>query len=178
VALSAVAAVRDITGRILLVRCYDTGDWELPGGYVDPGESASDAAIRETAEDSGITAEITGLAGTYTDPGHVIADPRAGQVRQPFAVCFHARPLSGSPGGDQVETSDARWFATGDIGALPIRPAMRIRIGRTLTPGRACHVRLYRPSGAWPHLPSCRMTFQMSLVVWARPSLTAAWSAA
>ena len=35
--------------------------------------------------------EVTGLAGIYTDPGHVIADPRAGLVRQPFAECFHAR---------------------------------------------------------------------------------------
>jgi 8-oxo-dGTP diphosphatase len=72
--------------------------------------------------------------------GHVIADPRTGTVRQPFALCFHARPLSGSPGGDQVETSDARWFTTGDIGALPIRPATRKRIGHALTPGRACHI--------------------------------------
>ena len=134
------AAVRDITGRILLVRRCDTGDWELPGGHVDPGESASDAAVRETAEESGITVEITGLAGIYTDPGHVIADPRARLVRQPFAICFHARPLSGSPGGDQVETSDARWFTIGDIPALPIRPAMRLRIDHALTPSRPCHI--------------------------------------
>ena len=140
VAPCAFAAVRDITGRMLLVRRCDTGDWELPGGHVDPGESASDAAVRETAEESGITVEITGLAGIYTDPGHVIADPHAGLVRQPFAVCFHARPLSGSPGGDQVETSDARWFTTGDIPALPIRPAMRLRIDHALTPGRPCHI--------------------------------------
>ena len=140
VAPCAFAAVRDITGRMLLVRRCDTGDWELPGGHVDPGESASDAAVRETAEESGITVEVTGLAGIYTDPGHVIADPRAGLVRQPFAVCFHARPLSGSPGGDQVETSDARWFTIGDIAALPIRPAMRLRIGHALTPGRPCHM--------------------------------------
>ena len=110
----------------------------LPGGHVDPGESASDAAVRETAEESGITVEITGLVGIY--PGHVIADPRAGLVRQPFAVCFHASPLSGSPGGDQVETSDARWFTTGDIPALPIRPAMRLRIDHALTPGPHCHI--------------------------------------
>ncbi len=96
--------------------------------------------MRETAEESGITVEITGLAGIYTDPGHVIADPRTGQVRQPFAVCFRARALSGSPDGDQVETSDARWFATGDIPALPIHPAMRMRIDHALTPGRACHI--------------------------------------
>ena len=140
VAPCAFAAVRDITGRMPLVRRCDTGDWELPGGHVDPGESAADAAVRETAEESGITVEVTGLAGIYTDPGHIIADPRAGLVRQPFAVCFHARPLCGSPGGDQVETSDARWFTIGDIPALPIHPAMRLRIGHALTPGRPCHI--------------------------------------
>jgi 8-oxo-dGTP diphosphatase len=140
VAPCAFAAVRDITGRLLLVRRCDTGDWELPGGHVDPGESAAGAAVRETAEESGVTVQVTGLAGIYTDPGHVIADPRDGLVRQPFAVCFHARPLSGSPAGDQVETSDARWFTPGDIGALPIRPAMRLRIGHALTPGRPCHI--------------------------------------
>jgi 8-oxo-dGTP diphosphatase len=140
VAPCAFVAVRDITGRLLLVRRCDTGDWELPGGHVDPGESAAGAAVRETAEESGITVEVTGLVGIYTDPGNVIADPRAGLVRQPFAVCFHARPLSGSPGGDQVETSDARWFALSDIPALPIRPAMRLRIGHALTPGRSCHI--------------------------------------
>jgi 8-oxo-dGTP pyrophosphatase MutT (NUDIX family) len=140
VAPAAFAAVRDITGRILLVRRCDTGDWELPGGHVDPGERASDAAIRETAEESGITAEITGLVGIYTDPGHVIADPSTGQVRQPFVVCFHARPLYGSPDGDQVETSDASWFTIGNTSALPIRPAMRMRIDHALTPGRVCHI--------------------------------------
>jgi len=45
VAPCAFAAVRDITGRMLLVRRCDTGDWELPGGHVDPGESALDGAL-------------------------------------------------------------------------------------------------------------------------------------
>jgi ADP-ribose pyrophosphatase YjhB (NUDIX family) len=140
VAPCAFAAARDVTGRLLLVRRCDTGDWELPGGHVDPGESASDAAVRETAEESGITVGITGLAGIYTDPGHVIADPRAGPVRQPFAVCFHASPLYGSTGGDQVETSEARWFTIGDIPALPIQSAVRRRIDHALTPSRGCHI--------------------------------------
>ena len=136
----AFAAARDVTGRLLLVRRCDTCDWELPGGHVDPGESASGAAVRETAEESGITVDITGLAGIYTDPGHVITDPQTGQVRQPFAVCFHASPLHGSPGGDQVETSEARWFTIGDIPALPIQPAVRRRIDHALTPGHECHI--------------------------------------
>ena len=48
-------------------RC-DTGDWELPSGHVDAGESASEAAVRETAEESGITVEVTGLVGTTPIP--------------------------------------------------------------------------------------------------------------
>ena len=64
-----------------------------PAGTSIPARARRDAAVRETAEESGITVEVTGLVGIYTDPGHVIADPRAGLVRQPFAVCFHARPL-------------------------------------------------------------------------------------
>jgi len=111
-----------------------------PAGTSIRGESASGAAVQETAEESGITVQVTGLAGIYTDPGHVIADPRTGLVRQPFAVCFHARLLSGSPGGNQVETSDARWFTAGDIPALPIRSAMRLRIGHALSRGRPCHI--------------------------------------
>jgi 8-oxo-dGTP diphosphatase len=154
VAPCAFAAVRGIAGRLLLVCRCDTGDWELPGGYVDPGESATDAAVRETAEESGMTVEVTGLVGIYTDPGHVIADPRAGLVCQPFAVCFHARPLSGSPGGDHVETSDARWFTAGDILALPIRPAIRLRIGHALTPRAPLPHRLTSAiPGGWPHHP-------------------------
>jgi ADP-ribose pyrophosphatase YjhB (NUDIX family) len=60
-----------------------------PGTARGFAQSTSDAAVRETAEESGITVEVSGLAGIYTDPGHVIAGPHAGLVRQPFAVRFH-----------------------------------------------------------------------------------------
>lgn len=140
VAPAAFVAARDTTGALLLVRRRDTGDWELPGGRVEPGESASEAAVRETAGESGVTVEITGMVGIYTDPGYCIADPRTGAVRQPFAVCFHARPRSGSPRGDRGETSDARWVGVNDIPALPIHPAMRMRITHALTPALTCYI--------------------------------------
>lgn len=140
VAPSAFVAVRDPDGALLLVRRRDTGDWELPGGRVEPGESATDAAVRETAEESGVTVEITGVVGIYTDPGYLIAEPRTGAVRQPFAVCFHAQAKSGTPRGDQDETSDAQWVATRHLPALPIHPAIRRRITHALAADRACHI--------------------------------------
>ncbi len=49
---------------------------------------------------------LTGLAGIYSDPGHVMmyAD---GELRQQFAVCFHAKPLLGEPRPDHLETINA-----------------------------------------------------------------------
>ena len=47
---SVFVAVLGAGNRLLLVRRCDSGTWELPGGRVDVGESAVEAAVRETAE--------------------------------------------------------------------------------------------------------------------------------
>ncbi|GGJ78300.1 NUDIX hydrolase [Pilimelia anulata] len=54
---SAMVAVLDGQGRLLLMRrhrlVFDRWVWELPGGYVDPGESAAACAAREVEEETG-----------------------------------------------------------------------------------------------------------------------------
>src|SRR5688572_29186991 len=64
------AIVRNDEGDVLLVRRLDTGDWELPGGRVDPGESAVDALVREVEEEAGLVVDPSRVAGIYTDPNH------------------------------------------------------------------------------------------------------------
>src|SRR3954471_21119558 len=125
---TAFAAVRDVEGRILLVRRGDTGNWELPGGRVELGESATVAAEREVAEESGVTVTITQLVGVNTGPGHIMVYPATGEVRQQFAVCFHALPVDGQPEPDHDETCEAAWIEPERIGQLPIHPSMRKRI--------------------------------------------------
>jgi 8-oxo-dGTP diphosphatase len=131
---SVFVAARSLGGRLLLVRRCDSGTWELPGGRVDIGESAIDAAVRETAEEAGVRVVVTGFAGLFSDPGHVVRSPD-GEVRQQFAVLFQARALGGIPRGDRQETSEAAWVAPVDLPALPMEPAARILIEQALAVG-------------------------------------------
>ena len=63
------AVVRNDRERVLLVRRADDGYWELPGGRIEVGESASAAAVRELSEQTSVPITITGLPGcTATQP--------------------------------------------------------------------------------------------------------------
>jgi 8-oxo-dGTP diphosphatase len=139
VAPSVFVAARDEHDRLLLVRRRDTGTWELPGGRVDVGESAVDAAVRETREEAGVRVQVVGLIGLFTDPAHIVRST-LGDVRQQFVVCFRARPIWGRPRPDLDETIDADWFDTSEIAALDVEPAVR------------CWIRVAVSGAAEPHL--------------------------
>ena len=68
-------------GAILLIRRADNGNWALPGGGIDLGESVAQAAVRETFEESGIECGITGIVGIYSDPKHVTFYTSNGEAR-------------------------------------------------------------------------------------------------
>jgi 8-oxo-dGTP diphosphatase len=140
VAPSVFVAVRNERGQLLLVRRCDDGTWELPGGRVDVGESAMQAGVRETAEESGLLVKITGLVGLFTDPAHVIESSDGGETRQQFAVCFHAWSPWGEPCGDLRETSEAVWVDPADVAALAVEPVARRWIGHALSGASEPHL--------------------------------------
>jgi ADP-ribose pyrophosphatase YjhB (NUDIX family) len=69
-------------GEILLIRRTDNGNWAVPGGAIDLGESVAQAAVRETLEESGVECAITGIVGIYSDPRHVILYTSNGEARR------------------------------------------------------------------------------------------------
>jgi ADP-ribose pyrophosphatase YjhB (NUDIX family) len=108
---------------ILLEKRRDCGWWGLPGGKVEPGESLSDAAIREVAEETGLTVEITHLIGVYSNPhGRIVTYPDNGDVVQLIDVIVGARVLSGRLTCSD-ESEEIRYFQTSELPAQLVPPA-------------------------------------------------------
>lgn len=110
-------------GKILLTQRDDFEVWCLPGGGVDPGESAAQAAAREAQEETGLEVELTRLVGVYSRP-------RSGQWGGHIFL-FAARPLGGKPSPQPGEVVDIGFFSPTDL-PTPIVPWMPQRIANAL----------------------------------------------
>lgn len=128
IALSAF--VRDDAGRLLMIRRTDNDKHAIPGGRHELGETMTEAVIRETIEETGITVQVTGLIGIYSNPHHVMAYDD-GEVRQEFSICFRARPVAGEPRTSD-ESSEVRWVDPAQLDELDIHPSIRHRIDHGL----------------------------------------------
>ena len=85
-ALAADCVVFDPQGRLLLIRRKNPpfqGQYALPGGFVDYGETTEQAAARELAEETGLAAVALSLIGVYSDPAR---DPRQHVVSIAYLV--------------------------------------------------------------------------------------------
>src|SRR5262252_1009272 len=101
--LATVDVIIETDGGIVLIRRRNPPPgWALPGGFVDPGESAANAARREAKEETGLDVELTELLGVYSDPKR---DPRGLYT---LSTVFIGR-ASGRPVGAD-DAAEARVF--------------------------------------------------------------------
>ncbi|MEV6038456.1 NUDIX domain-containing protein [Nonomuraea sp. NPDC052116] len=123
--------VTNAAGDVLMIRRSDNDNWAVPGGAIDLGESIPAAAVRETLEETGITCEITGLVGTYSDPRHVILYTSNGEARQEFSIVLTARAAAGVPTTSD-ESREVRWVPRAQVTSLRMDRSMRMRIDHYL----------------------------------------------
>jgi len=99
---------------VLLVRRANepfAGGWALPGGFVDAGERVRDAAARELAEETSVSAGELELFGVYDAPGR---DPRGATMS--IAYLMRAPAELEARGGDDAR--EARWWPLAALPAL------------------------------------------------------------
>jgi ADP-ribose pyrophosphatase YjhB (NUDIX family) len=123
--------VTNEAGDVLLIQRSDNGNWAIPGGAIDLGESLTQAAVRETKEESGITCEITGIVGIYTDPRHVVLYTSNGEARQEFSIVLTAQAVNGEPTPSD-ESSQVRWVTRYELAEYSMDRSMRLRVDHFL----------------------------------------------
>ena len=119
-------------GRLLLTQRADNGNWSIPGGAQDPGESLTETAVRETLEETGVAVRPTGIVGIFTDPRHVVHYTSNDEVRQEFTVVYRADYLRGDPTTSD-ETTIVEWVELDQLESLPMDRSQRFRIRWGLT---------------------------------------------
>jgi ADP-ribose pyrophosphatase YjhB (NUDIX family) len=126
-AVGCSATVWDGTGqRMLLTRRADSGRWCVPGGYMDPGESVSEACAREVREETGLEVRVKRLIGVYTSP-HLRLEYPDGNRWQIVVLHFEAEAVGGElKAGD--ETTEAGYFSRSEAEALAMNELDRQRV--------------------------------------------------
>jgi len=114
---------------VLLVRrgrAPAAGEWSLPGGAQELGETAEEAARRELAEETGLEVGPLSLVG-YFDSIHRGAD---GRIRFHYTILdFGAWYTGGEPGAGS-DVLELAWAAEGDLGQYSLRPQAMAMIAR------------------------------------------------
>ena len=122
------AVVND--GRLLMVRRASRrgrGNWQVPGGFIEPDETIECAVVREVAEEAGVTAEVKGVLGVRNR-----YDPDVGNS---MYIVLLLAPVHGEPKPDQHEVDRAGYFSLEEIQALEQVPPINLEIAqRALAP--------------------------------------------
>jgi 8-oxo-dGTP diphosphatase len=117
--LVGVGAIIIEQDRVMLVKRAHpplAGEWSIPGGALELGETLRQAAAREALEETGFVVEVAELLGVYD---RILRDAD-GRVRYHYVLIdFLCRRIAGEPqaAGDAAE---ARWFTRGEVSQLSL----------------------------------------------------------
>ena len=114
-----------------MLRRSDDGEWSLPAGAVEPGESPAAAVVREVGEETGLVVEPERVLGVFGGEGFRHTYPN-GDVVEYTVVVFACRPVGGRLEPRDGEALGFGYFAPGAMPPLQLPyPADLFKEGRT-----------------------------------------------
>lgn len=124
---ASLACFRD--GEVLIARRGKPpalGLWSLPGGMVELGETAAEAAVRELLEETGVRAEALALA----DVVEVILRAPDGVVERHVTILAYAGRWLAGDGAAGPEAVEIAWARPDRLGALDATPGLAAVVAR------------------------------------------------
>ncbi len=117
--LIGVGAIIIDAGRVVLVKRGHAplkGEWSIPGGVLEVGETLREAAIREAREETGLAVEPTELLGVYD---RVLKDDAGRTLYHYVLIDFLCKRLEGEPLG-AGDAEEAAWFTQESVAKLAL----------------------------------------------------------
>ncbi len=102
----------DTSFDVALIRTHE-GRWQLPKGWVEPGESMEETARREVREEAGVESETIGTLDSIEYWYKSTYDPEPARIHK-FVHFFLLRYLRGSTYDHDDEVQEARWVDIGE----------------------------------------------------------------
>ena len=128
--LGCSASIFDEHRRIFLTRRADNGQWCLPGGGMESGESVIEACEREVWEETGLRVHVKRLVGVYSYADQLVVYEDGNKV-QVVALHFEVEIIDGQPALSD-ETTDFGFFTLEEVEALDMFGRHNQRIFDTL----------------------------------------------
>jgi len=125
--------------KVLLTRRTDNGQWCLPGGHMEPGESAAETAIREVKEETGLDVRVVRLVGIYSDPNRMTEYPDGNRYHM-VTLNFEAEPTGGELTLSD-ETTAYGYFSRDEMAGLEVVSNHELRIADAFAGVDAAFVR-------------------------------------
>lgn len=110
--------------------------WSLPGGHIEPGETAREAALRELTEETSVAADLLGLI----DINDIIVRDDAGRIKAHYLLTIFFGTWTGGEPSAADDCADARFFALNEIAGLETTE----RLSSFVTRGHAAWAALHR----------------------------------
>ncbi len=125
--------------KMLLTQRADNGQWCLPGGRMESGESASECCVREVLEETGLVVTVERLVGVYSTPNH-ITEYIDGNRKQGVDIIFETQIINGDVQISE-ETTDVGYFSKEETKLIDIVELMKERISDAFVFSNAAFIR-------------------------------------
>ena len=125
--------------KVLLTRRADNGQWCLPSGGVEPGESVTEACIRETWEETGLRVRVKRLTSVFSSPDRLVIYSDGNQL-QIITLNFEVCKVGGKACLSD-ETTNIGFYSIPEIETMDILPHHRQFISDTLAGQDAAFIR-------------------------------------